>query len=216
MFFYALSASNRCFATSHLSVPLCPGHTARFAFVSLLTRFAVIRALLSPPIGTHPHLSHLQERMFYFYHAFCSLKNEQPRTTNHAFLDRSFLAPYFQFVLKNVFYMIRGIGQRGKPYLGGITESHCSCKNNAWPSIHQVWLAVGSHQLGSGCAHINGVNHHSNHLVEAYQTYHNNQSKRIKNSLCCKTTTSTTKSCKSIKQNKNKKRTQTGPHFLLK
>ncbi len=113
------------------SVPLCLGHTARFAFVSLLTRFAVIRTLLSPPHDNHPHLSHLQERMFYFYHAFCSLKNEQPRTTNHAFLDMSFLAPYFQFVLKNVFYMIRGIGQRGKPYLGGITESHCSCKNNA-------------------------------------------------------------------------------------
>ena len=131
VFFYALSASNRCFATSHLSVPLCPGHTARFAFVSLLTRFAVIRALLFPPHDNHPHLSHLQERMFYFYHAFCSLKNEQPRTTNHAFLDMSFLAPFFQFVLKNVFYMIRGIGQRGKPYLGGITESHCSCKNNA-------------------------------------------------------------------------------------
>ena len=69
-------------------------------------RFAVIRALLSPPHDNHPHLSHLQERMFYFYHAFCSLKNEQPRTTNHAFLDRSFLAPFFQFVLKNVFYMI--------------------------------------------------------------------------------------------------------------
>ena len=88
------------------SVPLCPGHTARFAFVSLLTRFAVIRALLFPPHDNHPHLSHLQERMFYFYHAFCSLKNEQPRTTNHAFLDMSFLAPFFQFVLKNVFYMI--------------------------------------------------------------------------------------------------------------
>ena len=85
------------------SVPLCPGHTARFAFVSLLTRFAVIRALLSPPIGTHPHLSHLQERMFYFYHAFCSLKNEQPRTTNHAFLDMSFLAPFFSLYWKTYF-----------------------------------------------------------------------------------------------------------------
>lgn len=27
----------------------------------------------SPPHDNHPHLSHLQERMVYFYHAFCSL-----------------------------------------------------------------------------------------------------------------------------------------------